>query len=106
MGATASVALAVVPLRSGLCLREQLRLWSSTRLVVSMHGAQLTNVVFMPDGGAMLELFGCGHFSDTYKVLALESDVHYHSSRDTRPGCERNLGKLFHNADRNVTLAG
>ena len=70
-----------------------------------MHGAQLTNVVFMPDGGALLELFGCGHFSDTYKVLALESDVRYHSSRDARPGCERNLGKLFHNADRNVTLA-
>ena len=69
-----------------------------------MHGAQLTNAVFMPDASALVELFGCGHFSDTYRKLALEAGVGYFSARDGRDGCDQNLGKLFHNANREVAI--
>ena len=40
-----------------------------------MHGAQLTNAVFMPDASALVEVFGCGHFSDTYRKLNLGACV-------------------------------
>ncbi|MCI5044134.1 MAG: glycosyltransferase family 61 protein [Aquisalinus sp.] len=36
---------------------EQVRLMSETRLLVSAHGAALTNLLFMPEGGHVIEFF-------------------------------------------------
>ena len=37
-----------------LSFAEQVRLFSETRCLVSIHGAGLTNLMFMPPGGHML----------------------------------------------------
>ncbi|MCO6509870.1 MAG: glycosyltransferase family 61 protein, partial [Aridibacter famidurans] len=36
---------------------DQLKLFSETRIFVSLHGSALTNMIFMPPGGAILEFY-------------------------------------------------
>ena len=66
---------------------------------------QLTNVVFMPDAAAVIELLTCGYYSDTYRKFAVEAGLRYYASRDPAPGCDRDLGKRHHNDDRPVRRA-
>ena len=40
-----------------LSFREQVRLFSRCRVLISVHGAGLTNCMFMPEGGRVLELY-------------------------------------------------
>jgi capsular polysaccharide biosynthesis protein len=42
---------------AALTFREQVRRFSRCRVVVSVHGAGLTNCLFMPEGGRVLELY-------------------------------------------------
>ena len=44
-----------------------------------------------------------GHFSDTYKVVILESGLGYIAARDPRPGCELNHGRHMAEGNRRVT---
>jgi capsular polysaccharide biosynthesis protein len=39
-----------------LSFHEQVKLFSSTKVLISIHGAGLTNMIFMPAGGAVIEL--------------------------------------------------
>ena len=48
-----------------LSFQEQVRLFSQCRVLVSVHGAGLTNCLFMPEGGRVLEL---------YRALAARDD--------------------------------
>ena len=97
--------LEVVRLGGTLAFKWQLALYSNTSLLVSPHGAQLTNVVFMPDAAAVIELLTCGYYSDTYRKFAVEAGLRYYASRDPAPGCDRDLGKRHHNDDRPVRRA-
>merc|ERR1711879_712710 len=45
---------------------EQVHLFYHTDILVSPHGGQLTNVVFMPSCGAVLELFVADYFIPGY----------------------------------------
>lgn len=40
-----------------LSFKEQISLFARTKLIVSIHGAGLTNMLFMPSGGYVLELY-------------------------------------------------
>ena len=71
-----------------LPFKEQMELYGSTRLLISYHGAQLTNVAFMMDDAAVIEIFNCRHFADTYERTALESGLVYFAARPTKAGCE------------------
>jgi capsular polysaccharide biosynthesis protein len=50
---------------AGLSFEDQVRLFSRCRVLVSVHGAGLTNCLFMPEGGRVLEL---------YRALVSEQD--------------------------------
>lgn len=39
-----------------LTLKEQIRLMSETKILVSLHGAALTNMIFLPKGSSVVEL--------------------------------------------------
>lgn len=41
-----------------LSFEEQLKLMSQTRILISNHGAGLTNMIFMPNNGIVFELKG------------------------------------------------
>lgn len=50
----------------------------------------------------MVEVFNCGHFSDTYKAVILEAGVGYIATRDPRPGCDQDLGRHMSETSRRV----
>jgi capsular polysaccharide biosynthesis protein len=62
-----------------LSFEEQVKLISRARYLVSNHGAGLTNMLFMRDGGSVLEL---RHVSDyinnCYFILASALDLKYY----------------------------
>lgn len=45
---------------------EQVRLFSECEMLVSIHGAALTNALFMPDGGRVIELYPAGTSETAY----------------------------------------
>lgn len=98
------LALEVHELSGALSFRWQLALFGATALLITPHGAQLTNVVFMPSGAAVIEVLNCGHFTDVPKKLALECGLRYVQTIDGAPGCDAPLGKRHINDDRNVSL--
>lgn len=61
-----------------LSFREQVRLCSSARCIVSNHGAGLTNILFMPQGGNVLELrHQRDRISNCYFTLASALNLNY-----------------------------
>ena len=57
-----------------LSFAEQAALFGRAEIVVGVHGAALTNVAFMPPGGALLELWGGlrqPHYVDLAKIKGL-----------------------------------
>ena len=60
----------------GLSVAEQAELFSQSRVVVSAHGGALTNMVYMPSGGHVVELFG-GHVYPFYYGLSQVCDLGY-----------------------------
>ena len=67
--------LQVKRLQGPLPFVEQVRMYASSSVLLSYHGAQLTNSPFMPRGSVMIELFNCGHWSHTYRKFAEEAGV-------------------------------
>ena len=56
----------------------------------------------MAEGAVVVEVFNCGHFSDTYKAVILEAGVGYIATRDPRPGCDQDLGRHMSETSRRV----
>lgn len=58
----------------------QVKLFSEAEIVVGAHGAGLSNIIFMPPGGKVFELFGRGYVKATYLWLArlAHQDYFYH----------------------------
>lgn len=60
-----------------LSFAEQVRLFSEAEVVVGPHGAGLTNVMFMPAGGSLVELLDHRRVKSCYFSLASAVDVRY-----------------------------
>ncbi len=71
LGPVASVSL------EGLPLIEQVRLFSSARLIVAQHGAALANLVFCRPGTRVLEIFPADSWN-CFQPLAEAFQVEYH----------------------------
>eukprot|EP00546_Thalassionema_frauenfeldii_P001191 CAMPEP_0178930474 /NCGR_PEP_ID=MMETSP0786-20121207/21248_1 /TAXON_ID=186022 /ORGANISM="Thalassionema frauenfeldii, Strain CCMP 1798" /LENGTH=364 /DNA_ID=CAMNT_0020606991 /DNA_START=217 /DNA_END=1308 /DNA_ORIENTATION=+ len=61
----------------GASFRDQAKFFSQTDIVISPHGAQLTGMVFMPDNGALLEIYPVGwvipwYFGSLSKCFGLD----------------------------------
>ena len=69
---------------SGLTFKEQLEIMSATDLLVTIHGAQLTNVIFMHPGGTVVEIFNPLFNTDFYKQMSAMAELHYVAFRKTR----------------------
>jgi capsular polysaccharide biosynthesis protein len=83
---------------------EQVRASRGAKVIVGVHGAALTNLIFMPPGGRLLELRH-GHdevFFHAYAPLAAATGVAYHDQRcDLAEGA---VGWEINNADLIVDL--
>ena len=53
-----------------LPLADQVALFSGAEIVAGPHGAGLTNLIFMPEGGAVIEIFGRSLACGTYAWLS------------------------------------
>jgi capsular polysaccharide biosynthesis protein len=61
-----------------LSFAEQVRICSRARCIVSNHGAGLTNILFMPEGGSVLELrHEADCINNCYFTLSSALDLHY-----------------------------
>lgn len=60
-----------------LTFREQVNLFASAKVIVSPHGAGLTNLVFCKKGTAILELFSKDYIIYLFYDLALKMGLHY-----------------------------
>jgi len=65
---------------------EQVRLFAESSVVVSMHGAGLANVAFMPEGGVVIELLAPDRLWPTYRGIAARAGLHYAPYVGTRAG--------------------
>lgn len=71
-----SLDFKVIDMRS-LSIREQISLFSQTNIVVSPHGAGLTNIVFMREGSHLIEMFPMNQINDCYFELSSFSGLRY-----------------------------
>jgi hypothetical protein len=62
---------------TGMPFKEQVALFASASTVVSMHGAGLSNVAFMPKGGVVVELLTPDRLWPTFRGVAVRSGLHY-----------------------------
>lgn len=67
--------------------RDQAKFFSQTDIVISPHGAQLTGMVFMPDNGALLEIFPVGwvipwYFGSLSKCFGLDHAYIYETEEN------------------------
>ena len=53
-----------------LPLADQVALFSGAQIIAGPHGAGLTNLIFMPEGGAVVEVFRRGNVSGAYAWLS------------------------------------
>ena len=63
---------------SRLTLQEQVALFASTQLLIGVHGAGLTNMLYMPAGGAILELLPPLYATASYWGIASTLGIAYH----------------------------
>ncbi|MFN6962556.1 MAG: glycosyltransferase family 61 protein [Pyrinomonadaceae bacterium] len=62
--------------------RDQVRIFSSCELLISIHGAALTNLMFMPAGGRVVEFYPSGfsegdYFNACYKRLSSVAGIEH-----------------------------
>jgi hypothetical protein len=60
-----------------LSVSEQIELFSECCLLISPHGAGLSNMVFMPEGSNVIEFFALNRNNDCYYELAKYSGLNY-----------------------------
>ncbi len=71
---------------TGMKFREQVELFASAAVVVSMHGAGLSNIAFMPPGGLVVELLAPDRLWPTYRGIAARAGLHYAPYIGSRAG--------------------
>jgi len=79
-GARSGLGLRVVDLGVGMSLQDQVSLLASTAVLVADHGAGMSNMVFMPSGGVVIEIWHAGgdYFSP---IAAIHGLLHFKIDR-------------------------
>lgn len=76
-------------------LYEQIRLMQETRFLIGMHGAGLTNILFMPSGSRVMELrFPGDHQNNCYYSLASAGKVEYYYHLGTNRSADTHTDNL------------
>ena len=65
----------------GKSLKQQVDLFSSSQMIISMHGAALTNLLFVPSGATIIEITGNFLMSDQDWISEKNSTEHNQSTR-------------------------
>jgi O-antigen/teichoic acid export membrane protein len=60
-----------------LSFADQITLFSQARMIVALHGAGLSNIIWAPNGLQVLEIFPNGYFNDCYARLAVQFGYNY-----------------------------
>ncbi len=71
---------------TGMKFRDQVAMFASAAVVVSMHGAGLSNIAFMPPGGVVVELLAPDRLWPTYRGIAARAGLHYAPYIGSRAG--------------------
>lgn len=93
-----------------LSFEQQVRIFSRARYIVSNHGAGLTNILFMRDGGSVLELrHQTDRINNCYFTLssALDLNYFYQTCRPQNPAADPHEADLLVDVDQlkaNLTL--
>ena len=67
----------VVEIDSSYSFEDQVRLMSNTGILVAVHGAGLTNSIFLPSGSSVIEIFPWKFVKHTYRYLCSNLGLHY-----------------------------
>jgi len=81
----------VPPFKTPMHLKDQVALFASTDLSISVHGAHLTNLIWQPTGSGVLIMEKCGFHDKDFSQLANESGIAVYRSRQT--SCMRLFSK-------------
>lgn len=60
-----------------LTFTQQVRVFSQAKIIIGVHGAALTNLVFAPEGAKFIELFPEDYTNSCYRVIALHGRLRY-----------------------------
>lgn len=72
-----------------LALHAQLNMLHDARLLLSSHGAQLTNMAFMAPGAALIETYKCEVLpSASFVTIAKEAGLRYFEARPKGKKCK------------------
>ena len=68
-------------------LRDTMKIMRSTRLLITPHGAGMSNLLFMPPGASVLETdsFLCGYMADYFGQLAKVLDLNHQVWVELKP---------------------
>jgi capsular polysaccharide biosynthesis protein len=64
-------------LLSHLPFAEQVKLFSTAKVIVAAHGAGLANLSFCKEGTALIELFAPSYIKPTYQVISKKAGIDY-----------------------------
>ena len=56
---------------------EQVRIMQTSKVIISNHGAQLVNLLFLQPGSAVIELFNPFFILDMYREMAKRAEIRY-----------------------------
>ena len=68
-----------------LTFQQQVEIFSTTSLLVAVQGAGLTNMIFMPEGAAVIELKQYGDHTKMFMAAASHIGLHYATVHSTSP---------------------
>jgi hypothetical protein len=84
----------------GMSFCEQVTWMSNVDILISPHGAQLTNTIFLPQCGGILEFFPKGFYPHEYFGTLARSTGHYHfgiyASQDGHNDTEKAAAEIAH----------
>ncbi|MFA9196327.1 MAG: DUF563 domain-containing protein [Aliarcobacter sp.] len=79
---------------------QQARVFSHAKLIIGVHGAALTNLVFAHQGAKIIELFPDDYTNSCYRVVALHRRLRYFYALGT--SCENSQQKIV---SKDLTLS-
>ena len=66
-----------------ISFETQVRIMANTTTLISIHGAQLTNALFMHPGSSVMEIFNPLFSAPFYYRLCLKAELHYYAYHGT-----------------------
>lgn len=59
-------------------LSEQIKIFRNSNLAIGVHGAGLTNIVFMNEGSSVIEIFNSQFGTNAYAIIAKQRKINYY----------------------------